>query len=57
MNEQPYTFVVRINDTYCTYEYTFKHNQEASIHDIAKGIARELNCEVPEGKFIELSGD
>jgi hypothetical protein len=46
---------VRINDTYCAYEYTFKHKEEVSIHDIAKSIAKELECEVPAGKFIDLS--
>lgn len=51
--EQPYTFVVTINDSYCTYEYTFKHTEEVSIHDLAKEIAQKLKCEVPEGTFIK----
>jgi len=51
--EQPYTFVVTINDSYCTYEYTFNHTEEVSIHDLTKEIAQKLKCEVPEGKFLK----
>jgi hypothetical protein len=51
--EQPYTFVVTINDMYCTYEYSFKHNEGVSIFDLAREIAQKLKCEVPEGKFLK----
>lgn len=52
--ERKWQTVVTINDTYCTYEYTFESSEDVSIYDIAKEIAKKLKCEVPEGKFIKL---
>lgn len=49
-NEWP--FVVTINDSYCTYEYTFVTTQEISIYDIVEKIAKKLKCEIPEGKLV-----
>lgn len=55
-NSEPikkWPFTVTINDNFSVYEYRFETSQEeVSIYDIATQIAKKLQCEVPEGKFL-----
>lgn len=51
--EKPYTFNIKINDQYCTYQYEFEHDKEISIYEIAELIAGKLDCELQEGKFLD----
>jgi len=47
-------WVIQINDSYCTYEYTFEGtNENVCIRDLACLVAGAVGApELPEGRFI-----
>lgn len=55
VKDKNYTFFVRINDGYCSYQYDFDTSaDDVAIYDIACAIAGRLKCkEMPIGKIID----
>lgn len=50
--DKKYKMTVRIDDTFCGWEYEFPHDGRFSIHDIAEAIATHMEVTTPDGKCV-----